>query len=427
MNINRTISPPTYLLPEMEILPSNMMHLKNDIPLLILHNENQKIIRFDIRLMAGSYFQHKETIALMTAKSLFEGTAYNNRSDIFSAIDFQGAYMSSTVNKDVASFSIYMPKQAAQIIFEIIKEVFLFANFPEKEISLIKEQRKQMLGVNLEKTSFLAFQAFSKEVFPNHPYGFSTEVEDYDKINRNDLLEFFRKFYVSGNMRLFIAGDIDEDIMDSLNQTLGEIPQKERIEFSDFSLKQGIVSKTTISKPTAMQSSICIGKPLFNRNHPDWMKLSLLNMILGGYFGSRLMGDIREKRGLAYGIHSRMVSYQKSGAFYVHADVNKDKTTEAIDAVYDNFKNLQNSCVLKEELDLVKNYYSGILLRYFDGVFSLLDRYIESNDYGLSINYWLDFLKTIKNTQEDELQLLAQKYLDPSSMIEVVVGGGDKS
>ncbi|NLJ81514.1 MAG: insulinase family protein [Bacteroidales bacterium] len=427
MNINRAVSPPRYLLPEMEILPSKTIHLKNGIPLLILHNENQKIIRFDIRLMAGSYFQHKKTIALMTAKSLFEGTAYRDRSNIFSAIDFQGAYMNSTVNKDVASFSIYMPKQAAQIIFEIIKEVFLFANFPEKEISLIKEQRKQVLRVNLEKTSFLAFQAFSKEAFPNHPYGFSTEVEDYDNINRDDLLEFFRKFYVSGNIRLFIAGDINENIVNSLEQTLGEIPQKERIEFFDFSLKQGLISKTTISKPSAMQSSICIGKPLFNRKHRDWMKLNLLNMILGGYFGSRLMSDIREKRGLAYGIHSRMVSYQKSGAFYVHADVNKDKTAEAIDAVYDNFRNLQNSSVLKEELDLVKNYYSGILLRYFDGVFSLLDRYIESNDYSLSINYWLDFLKTIKNTQEDELQLLAQKYLDPSSMIEVVVGGGDKS
>ena len=422
MDIDRTSQPITQLLPSMEILPSETHILKNGIPLLILHNENQKIIRLDLRLRAGSSFQEKNAVALITSKTLFEGTQFHTRSEIYSALDFQGAYMDRSVDKDFANFSVYMPKEAVKEIFTIVKEVFTSPDFPEEELILCKEQQKQSLCVSMERTSVLAFRSFIQTVFSGHPYGTITHPNDFDCIERQDIINFYTSFYQASNIHLFIAGNIDDEVKNYLEETIGSIPMGKPIECKKFSFTPLSTDKILISKDEAMQSSICIGKKLFTRMHPDWMKLSVLNMILGGYFGSRLMSEIREKKALAYGISSRMVSYQESGIFYIAADVNKDKTEEAIDAVYKTLENLQKFPVLNNELNLVKNYYYGILLRNFDGIFSLLDRYIEINDYNISIEYWLTFLQVIKNIEIDEIQLLAQQYFDPNSMFEIVAG-----
>jgi zinc protease len=427
MGINRTLQPLAKNLPALEIQDGKTIFLKNGIPLFVLQNESQKIIRLDIRLQAGSSYQQKKGVALLTAKSLFEGTNLHSRSEIFSAIDYQGAYMDSSVDKDFTSFSFYMPKQAANEIFKIIKEVFTLCTFPDNEILLIKEQQQQSLCVNLEKTSVLAFRKFSQLAFSQHPYGNIVHPEDYDAIVPSDLFAFFNMFYRSSNMRLFIAGDIDNDTITYLNQTFGEMEITEKIAFPVFSKSHFSPCQTVVEKTEAMQSSICIGKPIGNRNHPDWMKLNVLNMILGGYFGSRLMSDIREKKGLAYGIHSRLVSHRESGIFYISADVNADKTNEAIEAVYQHLKALQSIPVLENELHLVRNYYSGIIVRYFDGIFSLLDRYIDVFDYNLTIDYWLQFMDAIKYTKAEELQHLAQQYFEPSSMIEVIAGKKKKT
>lgn len=422
MSVDYSQQPTSYLLPTLNILPSEMSCLKNGIPILYLHNENQRIIRLDIRLKAGSFFQNKNGIATIVAKALFEGTTQHKRSEIFAIMDYQGAYMESSSGKDFASFSIYMPKQAIKEVLTVVSEVFTSAIFPEEELLLIKEQQKQSLTVNLEKTSVVAFRTFTQQIFPQHPYGTLIYPDDYDTINRDDVLAFFHNFYQAAHCRIFVAGEINDEVKELLNNSLGNIPVRNTLDIKHYSLPEPKTEKIKIPKQDAMQASICIGKRLFTRQHADWEKLNLLNMVLGGYFGSRLMSEVREKKGLAYGIHSQMKSYQVSGAFYISADVNSNKTEEAIEAVYHILTDLQHTAIDKKELTLVKNYYYGVLLRYFDGIFPLLDRYIEVNDYDLPIDYWLDFLETIKNTEADELQALAQTYFQPESMTEIIVG-----
>ncbi len=422
MTIDYSKRPKTYLLPTLNILPAEISYLKNGISIFYLHNENQKIMRLDIRLKAGSFFQDKKGVAAIATKMLFEGTLQHKASEIFEAIDYQGAYVENSLDKDFASFSIYMPKQALKEILNIVKEVFTSAIFPEEKLLLIKEQQQQSLAVSLEKTSTVAFRTFIQQVFLEHPYGDLIFPHDYDAISREDILAFFYTYYQLSNARIFVAGEIDDEVKKIVNNSLGNIPEQKSLLVKSSSFLEFEATKIKIQKQEAMQASICIGKRLFTRQHPDWMKLSLLNMVLGGYFGSRLMNEIREKKGLAYGIYSRMTSYQANGIFYISADVNVNKTEEAIEAIHHIFKKLQHSPIPKKELTLVKNYYYGIFLRYFDGIFSILNRYIEANDYNLSIDYWLDFLEVIKSTKAEELQAIAQVYFNPDSMTEVVVG-----
>jgi len=422
MSSIRSQQPPTYYLPELQIVNAEYRQLKNGIPLIVLHNNTYKVIRLDIRLRAGSYFQKKGGVALATLKTLFEGTTLHTRAQIFNAIDFQGAYLDRTIDKDFATISIHMPDYAVKDILDIVKEAFTTPSFPDSELTLLKETQKKSLAVSLEKTSVLAFREFTKTIFDTHPYATLNEIADYDAIERQDVVDFYSTHYHASDMRVFIAGNIDDTIKKLLDQSLGEIKtaityqQEEQI----FLLPKAI--KKTIEKPDALQSSICIGKKLFTRTHPDWMKFSVLNMILGGYFGSRLMSEIREKKGLAYGIYSRIISYQSAGLFYIAADVNINKTNEAVEAVYKCLQTLANEPISETELNLVKNYYEGILLRQFDGIFSIFDRYVEINDYNLTIKYWKNFLRVIQDTTAEELLVLAKSYFNTDEWIEIVVG-----
>jgi len=422
MNSIRSQQPPTYYLPELQIVNAEYQQLKNGIPLIVLHDNTYKIIRLDIRLRAGSYFQKKGGVALATLKTLFEGTASHTRTQIFNAIDFQGAFIDRITDKDFATISIYMPYYAVKDILNIVKEVFTTPGFPDYELTVFKENQKQSLAVSLEKTSVLAFRELTKTIFNTHPYAKLNEISDYDAIDRRDVVDFYATHYHASDMRVFIAGNIDDNVKKLLDQSLGEIKTAVNYHQQEQSFLLPKAIKRTIEKPDALQSSICIGKKLLTRTHPDWMKFSVLNMILGGYFGSRLMTEIREKKGFAYGIYSRMISYQYAGIFYISADVNINKTNEALEAIYKCMEMLANEPVPETELNLVKNYYEGILLRQFDGIFSVFDRYVDVNDYSLSIDYWKDFLRIIRDTTPEEVLALAKTYFNIDEWIEIVVG-----
>lgn len=422
MRAIRSQQPSTYYLPKLQIVNAAYLQLNNGIPLIVLHNDSYKVIRLDIRLKAGSYFQKKGGLAIATLKTLFEGTVLHTRTQIFNAIDFQGAYIDRTIDKDFATISIHMPDYAVKDILNIVKEVFISPCFSNPELTLLKENQKQSLAVSLEKTSVLAFREFTKTIFDSHPYAKLNEITDYDTIERQDVVDFYTTHYHSGDMRVFIAGNIDETIKKLLDQSLGEIKTVVNYHQEESTFYSPKTIKKIVEKPEALQSSICIGKKLFTRTHPDWMKFSVLNMVLGGYFGSRLMTEIRENKGLAYGIYSRMLSYQCGGLFYISADVNINKTNEAVEAIYKCMEKLVHEPIPETELCLVKNYYEGILLRQFDGIFSVFDRYVEVNDYSLSIDYWKNLLRVIRVTTAGEMHALAKKYFNPDEWIEIVVG-----
>ncbi|MDD4210426.1 MAG: hypothetical protein PHI52_08840, partial [Bacteroidales bacterium] len=135
MSSIRSQQPPTYYLPELQIVNAEYRQLKNGIPLIVLHNNTYKVIRLDIRLRAGSYFQKKGGVALATLKTLFEGATLHTRAQIFNAIDFQGAYLDRTIDKDFATISIHMPDYAVKDILDIVKEACTTPIFPDSELT----------------------------------------------------------------------------------------------------------------------------------------------------------------------------------------------------------------------------------------------------------------------------------------------------
>ena len=412
--LDRTIQPNTFPISEFNPVKSLSHTLKNSIVLTGLHDAAMELSRLDIRLKAGSYFQQKQAVSQAVIKLLTEGTLPLSGVQIAELLDYAGAYYEISPERDFVTFSIYFPKSAAKTIIPVIGTLFTDATFPKDKIEILKNSLKRSLAVNLEKTSYLAYSKFAACVFgENHPYGVSLQPEDIDNLQREDIVDFYEKYFHAGNIRLFLAGNIDDDFLNLLNDTFGNIPYKEPVIQNDIPI-QRTEDSFVATKENSVQSSICIGKRLFNYTHKDWVAVSVLNTVLGGYFGSRLMTNIREDKGLTYGIYSHIGSFQQDGMFLIRADVNGENTQQAKEEIFLEIQQLLDETISQEELDLVKNYLFGSLLRNFDGIFSQIDRNILLSDYHLGQFYWEYYTKTIKNIDVEQLQQLANTYLQPN-------------
>ena len=148
----------------------------------------------------------------------------------------------------------------------------------------------------------------------------------------------------------------------------------------------------------------------------------MVNTILGGYFGSRLMANIREEKGYTYGIGSRMVSMNNAGYIYISTEVGTNVCDDAVNEIYKEIDKLRNELVSSEELNLVKNYMMGDFLRSADGPFALADKFKKIMFYDLSYSYYDEFVKTVKTITPEQIQSLADQYLNPDDLYELVVG-----
>ncbi|MBK7183115.1 MAG: insulinase family protein [Bacteroidetes bacterium] len=268
-------------------------------------------------------------------------------------------------------------------------------------------------------------QTFYRITFgEKHPYGINVKESDFDAIKKKHLIDFYNKAYTSDNCKIILAGKIQDDVYELLEKHFGK---------NDWSSNnQHIINDTTIHtikereqiilKNDALQSAIRIGKIMFNKKHEDYQAMQILNTIYGGYFGSRLMSNIREDKGYTYGIGSGMVSLQNSGYFFISTEVGVDVCQNAINEIYFEMNRLKEELVSEDELQLVKNYLLGNFLRSVDGPFAMADRFIGIMEYGLGYDYFDKYIATIKNISASQLRDLANKYFDKESMIELVVG-----
>jgi len=277
------------------------------------------------------------------------------------------------------------------------------------------------------KVSNLAREKFSQALYgPVHPYGQVLTTSDFGKIKSEDLRVFHKEYYSSGNCSIVVTGRYEEsDIVKYLDDLFGGTDwpadmsvKKEKKAIRRPSSKRDIL----ISKKDAVQSAVRIGRELFGRKHPDYFGMLVLNNILGGHFGSRLMQNIREKRGYTYGIGSAMVGLRNSGFLVIVSEVGTGYRKAAVKEIYRELDKLCNKPVSKKELDLTRSQMLGEVLRNFDGPFSWSESIKELVEYDLDSDFYQRMTDVINTIDQAQLLELARKYLPPEEMYEVVAG-----
>jgi len=265
----------------------------------------------------------------------------------------------------------------------------------------------------------LARTQFYKTVFGSkHIYASAIEEHHYKQVNKQQLVDFYNKYYNFSKLSIIVSGKVETQHFDILNkyfgkQTIIKTNDSLNIDYTtDYKPSQNIF----IEKKDAVQASIKIGQISINKNHSDFIKLSVTNTFLGGYFGSRLMANIREDKGYTYGIYSANVSQLHSGLFVIAAETGKEVYQKAIDEVFKELKIFRTTLVKNEELQRVRNYLTGQLASSFDGPFSLSSAFQSLLEYDLDYTFFDNYFNTIKNIKAEEIRDIAQKYLNEETM-----------
>lgn len=408
----------------LQLKPYDHYTLDNGVPVYSIDAGAQEVIQIELVFYAGNWFEKKQGIAAATNFLLRNGTVHKTAFEINEVFDYYGAYCSRTCYNETATVTLHTLTKHLQKLLPVVSEMLSESVFPEQELEIFKQNSKQRLSVNLQKPEFVAGRLIESYVYgEEHPYGKYTRAEDIDAITADECKAFYSKHYMGGECAIFVSGKLPANLQQELNSFFGKLPL----------IKPAFKTSTIITSPAAdkkyriqndenaVQGAIRIAQPFPNRHHPDFKKAVVLNNIFGGFFGSRLMSNIREEKGYTYGIHSYLHNHIQQSAWLISTEAGKDVCEATIEEVYKEMKKLREEPVDEEEILLVQNYMMGGILGDLDGPFHIMAKWknIILND--LDESYFYDSVKAIQTVTAEELMELANKYLRPEEFYELVV------
>ncbi len=326
--------------------------------------------------------------------------------------------------KDSAGVTIFFLNKHIDKILELCYEILFRPGFHENELNNLQKKRLQSYLMNSKKVQNLATDKFFESVFgPAHPYGEQIFPSDFENVTTSMLQSFHTDYYANGKMTVIISGKIHKDAKKILNYYFGDHDFKTRIpDIKDIPFNGNKNKKEFIEKKGALQSAIRVGSSTINKRHRDYNGFLVLDTILGGYFGSRLMKNIREEKGYTYGINSSVNSLYQSGYKVIATEVGKKHTRKTLDEIYKEIRLLQTKPIELKELDVARSYMSGEMLRMFDGPFALAESFRAVWEFGLDNNYYYNLAEKIKTIDPDEIIDLAKTYYNIDDLYEIVAG-----
>ena len=422
--IDRSLQPSTTDIDKIDIPQAKKFTLDNGIPVYTLTAGLQDLVKVEFLFLNKDFDVNDPLLNSATNRMLLDGTTKYTAQQLADHIDYYGSFFETDENSDFSSIMLYSLNKHLEATLPFVSDILHDPIFPLTELETYIRNNKQRLNVDNEKVSSLARRKFNEVIFgEKHPYGYLVQATDFDKLNREHLKEHFKKKYSPSNCVIIVSGLVKDDAVKLLNKFFGQTKSSTGIlNGSQQVFTPSLVKKHLIEKEGAVQSALRIGKPFFNRAHVDYPGMAVLNTILGGYFGSRLMSNIREDKGYTYGIGSAVASMKQEGYFFISTEVGADVTNSAIEEIYKEIEILKDEHVDNEELEMARNYMLGTFLKGMDGAFQLAERFKSIYLYDLDYNYYDRYLQKIKTIQADELQDLARKYFDLSGFYEIVVG-----
>ncbi len=409
---------------DIQLKPYQKFALDNGVEVYAFEGGSQEVLLVDMVFDAGNTYEEKNWVAAATNFLLKNGTSAKSSFEITDAFEFYGAHLNRTCTNETATVTLHCLTKHFEEVIPLMGEIVAAATFPEKEISILKQNQIQRLLLNLKKGDFIANRLIDEYLFGfEHPYGKYSVEQDYKNINREDLITFYDKYYKQGKCVIFIAGKFPSNIEVLLNKHIGQLAlNKKEIKEQIHPIVSATQKKYSIVNDAAsVQGSIRLARPFPNRHHPDFPAAQVLNNIFGGFFGSRLMSNIREDKGYTYGIHSYLQNYKHAGAWMVSTDAGKDVCKATIEEVYKEMKKLRETLVEPEELKLVKNYMLGALLGDLDGPFQIISRWKSYLLNDLTADYFYNTIQVVREVQPEHILALANTYLKEEDFYELVV------
>lgn len=396
--------------------------LDNGVEVYAVNAGAEEVLSFEWVFFAGNWQEEQNLVAATTNFLLRNGTSQRSAFQINEHFEYYGSYLNRACYNETATITLHCLSKHVKELLPVVRELIMDSTLPQEELDIYKQNMKQRLQVNLKKSDFVAGRMIDVCLYgEKHPYGKFSKAEDFDALDRGQLAAHYKQYYQQGKLILFVAGKLPADLGELLNKYFGDLPNNAN-PAKDIIEDRGVEKKLRITNDiSGVQGSIRIARPFPNRHHPDFLKVQVLNSLLGGFFGSRLMSNIREDKGYTYGIHSYLYNHVQQSAWVISTEAGVDVCDATIKEIYKEMSDLREELVDDEELLLVRNYMMGGILGDLDGPFQIIARWKNIVLNNLTEKYFYDAIHTIKTISAEELQALAQKYLREEDFYELVV------
>jgi len=423
MNNLQRFQPPVFPVDKVVIPEAKSFRLNNGVPVYMIEAGTEDIMRIEFIFKAG---QVKESLPLLASTCnmmLSEGSQNYSSEELNRSLDYYGIFLNQSAERDNAGIVLFSLNKHIDKVLELSREILFRPVFPEPELNSLMKKRLRWYLVNREKVQNLAIEQFFESLFGmKHPYGYQIIEQDFENITTSFLSDFHSKYYTAENMAVIISGKIHNKTAELLNVYFGNlVSSKITNEDSAYFLNGQMQKKVHINKSGTVQSAIRIGSATITKRHPDYTGLKIVDSILGGYFGSRLMKNIREEKGFTYGISSSLSSLDLAGYKVISTEVDQKNCQNAIDEIYKEIRLLQSIPVEKEEMAVVRNNMSGEMVRMFDGPFALAESFRSAWEFGLDNSYYYRLAEKIKTVESDEIIELAKTYYNIDDLYEITV------
>lgn len=421
--LNRSLVPESRQVDEINFIAPEKQTLDNGIAVYTINAGKQDLVRIEFIFENVNWDPSKPLLAIGVNHLINNGTSELSAKDIADRVDYYGAFLQTEYGADQSCIKLYTLNKHLKSVLPILKSIIDDSIFPQQELDIFIQNQKQSLQVSLQKNDFLARKSFAHAIFGHTSYGSNTELSDYDALQRQDLLDYYQSAYKAETCSIFVAGKFEQSEFDLLNRIFGgkwnnEAPSVENtFKFPEVSKKEILVER-----PDAIQSAIRMGTLSINRTHKDFAGLQVLNCLFGGYFGSRLMANIREDKGYTYGIGSAVVSMKHAGYFFIATEVGAAVCADALTEIEKEVNILKTELVSDQELDLVRSYMLGSMLGSLENAFSHADKFKNIHFSGLGYGYYDHYIETVKTIDAAQIKNLANRYLNIDEFVKVVAG-----
>jgi zinc protease len=463
--VNRKVAPPIIDATEfhLELPPYRKEVLKNGVEVYAIDLGNEDAMMVSWIFNAGNWYEEKNLVAAAANALLKNGTSRLRAFDINEHFEYYGAHLGRASHHETSDITLHCLSKHVGELLPVVAELIMDSVYPQEELDIYKKNGQQRLQVSLKKSEFVAGRLIDAYLYgKDHPYGKYSSLEDYQALEREELLRYYRQYYQQGTVRIIVAGKLPPNLFRELEQYFGHLPLRtpggpgapgapgthtgpvaagisggapiahvapiaagapgkdepapSRVITPDKEKKHHIVND-----PNGVQGSIRIARNFPNRHHPDFQKVQVLNNVFGGFFGSRLMTNIREDKGYTYGIYSYLVNNIQESALVISTEAGKDVCAATIEEVYKEMRLICEEPIEEEELQMARNYTIGTILGDLDGPFQVATRWKNILQNGLDGNYFYEGIRIVKTITPAELQELANKYLNPADFFELVV------
>ncbi|UZR92584.1 M16 family metallopeptidase [Chondrinema litorale] len=421
-------SPPDFVpVKDISLTQADSRVLDNGIRLHAISAGSQPVINLQIIFNAGKWYEKVPGSSILLSKLMLEGTKKFSAEEINNYFESHGIFWEIGGGTDHLTIDIYLLSKYLHKISEIITDILSNALLPESEFATVKKRLTHQLKINQEKTSYRAASLFRTNIFgESHPYGYALTPEILNGVNYQDVISFYESQVKNRNFEMLASGDLSEEVLEQLIS-----------DFAGLTLTDPLITDKTVKDHPGMsldsyanlyeerdnnvQTSIRIGRQINKRKDLDTIKLEILNRVLGGYFGSRLMKNLREEKGYTYGVHSNMVFLKHGGYFFINTDVIKEKKDDALSEIYKEIRTLYTEAISEDELALVKNHMVGSFIKSINSPFSLAEHFKTMYFHKLDTNYFNHYVSEINKVSSEELLETAKKYLQ-IELLEITVG-----